>query len=436
MVLTAVHTERGRLDATLPDLGCAWQWEAIHRSRPSAQLTCPECGYRVQPKLSPLKLRYFAHFPGAVACALAAQESMAHHLLKLELATSARQAGWEAELEVSGPGRVWRADVLATDGNRRIALEAQLAPITSDHIRGRTERMAADGVPSVWFSDRPRPPWLGVVPSARLETNEEGPAVVEGLAVFADPAWTPSQPVPLTWFMTQLRTGEVHPHRPTLRMATPTRPLVTIFTTSTHVAAERACAERREQGQRAAADHQAQRRQATVERARTEGRHELALPQLRAAYQRDEKERLREEQEHRAAEHRRHWAREDIRLAELLARTDHTRHALIRHSTRLPGIREAIARLTREYGVDVRIGCSVGDRRYAAGIPLVAPDGSLLGVFDPLPHSSDDCGFLRDVGARLVFPVEERRARFIGLLRQDPPTLDYWTTFVRPSGTR
>ncbi|MFZ3491757.1 competence protein CoiA [Streptomyces sp. 5.8] len=434
MGLTAVHPDRGRLDATLPDLGCAWHWEAIHRSRPPAALTCPECGHRVQAKLSPLKLRYFAHFPGADLCALA-EESMAHHLLKLELATSARHAGWEAELEVSGPGGVWRADVLAAAGDRRVALEAQLAPITPDHILGRTERMAADAVPAVWFSDRPRPPWLGVVPSVRLAPAAAGLAVVEGLGVFADSTWTPSPPIPLTRFMTRLRTGELSPHRPTFPMATPARALATVFTTTAHITAERSCAERQEQEKREAADRRELERQAAIERARGKGR-DLELQQLRAAYRKDEKERQREEQEQQAAEDRRHGARDDIRLTELLARNDHTRQALVRHSTRLPGIREAIARLTREHGVAVRIGDSVGDSRYAAGIPLVATDGSLLGVFDPLPQSSSHCAFLRDVGARLVFPAEERRARFIDLLRQDPPTLDYWTAVVRPRDAR
>ncbi|MFE2850235.1 competence protein CoiA [Streptomyces lavendulae] len=424
MGLTAVHPEHGRLDATLEDLGCGWQWEAIHRSRPPAPLTCPECGHRVQAKVSPRQLRFFAHFPGAMSCALA-QESMAHHLLKQELATAARQVGWTAELEVSGPGRVWRADVLATAGQHRTALEAQLAPITPDHIRGRTQRMAADGVSSVWFSDRPRPPWLGVVPSVRLGPGDSGLAVVEGLSVFTDSSWSPQDPVPLTRFLAMLRTEQAASHQPVLRTARTARPLATLFTTKAHIAAEQSCAEQ----ERAAAEQARQEQQRRQERQQIAGR-------LRTARQQDEKERLREEQEQQAAEDRRQWARDDIRLTEQLARGDHSRQALVRHSARLPGIREAIVRLTREHRVEVTIGSSVGDSRYAAGVPLVAPDGSLLGVFDPLPQSSNDCAFLRDVGARLVFPADKRRAHFIDILKQDPPVLDYWTAVVRPATAR
>ncbi|MEU8779534.1 hypothetical protein [Streptomyces sp. NPDC048606] len=187
---------------------------------------------------------------------------------------------------------------------------------------------------------------------------------------------------------------------------------------------------------RVEAARQGQRRQTAVERGRVEGRRERELQQLRAAYQRDEKERLREEQEQRAAVTRRLWAREGIRATERLARTDHTRQALVRHSARLPGIREAIAHLAREHRVPVTIGSSVGDSRYAAGVPLVAPDGSLLGIYDPLPQFPHDCGFLRDVGARMLFPSRARRERLVHLLKEGPPLLDYWTTVVRPGSRR
>ncbi|TKA11776.1 hypothetical protein FCI23_10655 [Actinacidiphila oryziradicis] len=67
---------------------------------------------------------------------------------------------------MSGPGGAWRADVLAsarTDG-LHVALEAQLAALTAYDITARTERMAAYGIRSCWFSDRSRIPWLGEMP--------------------------------------------------------------------------------------------------------------------------------------------------------------------------------------------------------------------------------------------------------------------------------
>lgn len=284
MGLTALLPERGRLDATVDDLGCGWIWEAVHRVRPPAELRCPECGHGLRAKVSPRGLRFFAHLPGALACALA-EESMAHHLLKLELATAARAAGWTANLEVSGPDRAWRADVLASAGDRRIALEAQLAPITPEHIRDRTQRMAADGVPSVWFSDRPRPPWLGIVPSVRLASGDNGLAVVEGLARFAHPLWRPQNPVPIAQFMDWLFTGNVLSHRPRVAMTRPVRPLATVWTTEAHIRAEKSYTNWQEQQKRKAADNAT--REEELRRVRME---------LRAARERDEEELWRDEQ--------------------------------------------------------------------------------------------------------------------------------------------
>lgn len=166
MAFTAIHPDRGRLDATLDDLGCGWAWSAIHRARPRVPLICPECRHQVHPKfLSRTELRLFAHDAGAPQCGLA-EESPEHHFLKLQLATAIRAAGAYAQLEARGPRADWRADVLATsaDGTRRMAWEAQISPITPDVIRQRTARFAKDGVDVCWVAVK-RHTWLGEAPS-------------------------------------------------------------------------------------------------------------------------------------------------------------------------------------------------------------------------------------------------------------------------------
>ncbi|GAA2781541.1 hypothetical protein GCM10010441_03090 [Kitasatospora paracochleata] len=195
MGFTALHAEQGRLDASQDDLGCDWEWPAIHRARPRVPLACPECGHGVHPKVSSGGLRFFAHDAGAPRCALA-QESMEHHLLKLELAQAVRAGGWFAELEVRAPDGAWRADVMAAspDGGRRMAWEAQLSPITPDDIRARTGRFAEDGVRVCWVGVRSRP-WLGTVPSvlaAPPGTDGTPWKVVGGLARFDLPNWLPA----------------------------------------------------------------------------------------------------------------------------------------------------------------------------------------------------------------------------------------------------
>ncbi|MEU9778342.1 competence protein CoiA family protein [Streptomyces sp. NPDC047968] len=172
MQLTANHTEWGRLDVTLDDLGCGRSWQEIHRVR-GVELTCPECSGQVHARLSKLETRHFYHRSKPPSCSLA-NESLEHHLLKLELVTCARAAGFRAELEVAAPTGEWRADVMVfrSDGTWLMALEAQLSPITVEDIAARTSLYVRDGVRVCWFGFRPRP-WVGSVPTLLVQAPEE-----------------------------------------------------------------------------------------------------------------------------------------------------------------------------------------------------------------------------------------------------------------------
>ncbi|MFC9654138.1 MULTISPECIES: competence protein CoiA family protein [unclassified Streptomyces] len=174
MPFTAVHADLGRLDATLNDLGCGLEWQEIYRAKPRPPLSCPECCWPVHAKLSPRRNRYFAHDADrSTECQLSA-ESPEHHFTKLELAGAIREVGWRAELEHRAPDGSWRADVLAVSptGERRIAWEAQLSPITDDDLRERTDRYAADGIGVCWVTPRGRVPWLGSTPAMRIAAPE------------------------------------------------------------------------------------------------------------------------------------------------------------------------------------------------------------------------------------------------------------------------
>lgn len=369
MSFTAVHAERGRLDASLPDLGCGWDWSAIHRVQPSAPLECQECGHGMHAKVSPLGLRFFAHAPGAPTCTLA-EESMAHHLLKLELAQAARAAGWMAELEVSGRDGRWRADVLAsTATRRRVALEAQLASITAAEIRARTQRMGADGVQAYWFSDRSRIPWLGAVPSVRLVREGQDLVTVEPMARFTGDYWDPEPFIPLAEFVARVLTSRFVSHAPRTPQRHVARPVTRLWAHPKCVLAEA----------KKLADEEKRQRSAQEERERSEWRG---------------------------------FARQEAAFAERTARADPDRAALARHSARLPGIEQAIAQAADMYLTRVTVGWSVGDSRYSSGVPLVNDDGTLLAVFDPLPLVGPCPGFLLDVGLPMLFPTEERRQRF------------------------
>lgn len=217
MQLTADHAEWGRLDVTLDDLGCGRSWEEIHRVR-GVELTCPECGGQVHARLSKLDTRHLYHRTKPPSCSLA-NESLEHHLLKLELVTSARAAGFRAELEVAAPTGEWRADVMVfrPDGTRLMALEAQLSPITVEDIAARTGLYERDGVQVCWFGFRPRP-WVGTVPTLLVQAPEEREQewrVAAGLARLSTRpvSWSPVGAA-LSDAVSWMLTGRIVPHEP------------------------------------------------------------------------------------------------------------------------------------------------------------------------------------------------------------------------------
>ncbi|MFO6453367.1 MULTISPECIES: competence protein CoiA [unclassified Aeromicrobium] len=174
MPLSADHASWGLIDLSADPINPNLTWPDIHRAKPRAPLSCRECKQSVHPKQSRLGHQFFAH-DKATNCA-SAGESMAHRLLKIRLANAIRDAGWNAELEVSGER--WRADILATCpvSGRRIAFEAQLASATITDLSERTARYEDDGVEVCWVSDEGKV-WTSGVPSIVLQ----GDSITAGL---------------------------------------------------------------------------------------------------------------------------------------------------------------------------------------------------------------------------------------------------------------
>lgn len=362
MAFRAVHAEWGTVFAHLPDLGCQRSWEAVWKTRPPAPLTCDECRHPMYAKTSRSGLRFFAHAPGAPTCALGL-ESVAHHLLKLELANAARDAGAHAELEVPGPEGAWRADVLATDpaGNWKTALEAQLAPITGADITARTERMRADGVTSIWFSDRPRPPWLGTVDSVRLERPEgtKHLTVAEGLVKFESRSWK-AVPASLTQFLTWAFASRIVTHTPRTPMRYPQRSLATVWTAPQYIEAEDAHLVEEERRQREYETRMAALR-AAQEKKRDEIRAKNAVSRAKALAEATEAEQ-----------------------AARAAQTGRLREVAIRFR---PGIDPALAKLADEHGVTATVGFSAPA---TPGTPAACPSSTRTA--SPPPSSTPTPG--------------------------------------------
>jgi hypothetical protein len=144
-------------------------------------------------------------------------ESIEHHLLKLEMATAIRDTGWHAELEVRAPDGSWRADVMASspDGTRRWAWEAQLSAITDADLLERTSRYAEDDIEVCWVSPRDFVPWINVVPAVCVaEPRGAGPwTVADGVAGFDEHAgsWLAVEDMPLKAFVGWALEGKLAP---------------------------------------------------------------------------------------------------------------------------------------------------------------------------------------------------------------------------------
>lgn len=265
MGYTALHADWGWLDASLDDLGCGRSWAEVHRVK-GLELACPECRGRVFARVSPHRARQFYHQVRPHDCALA-NESPEHHLLKLELATAARAAGFRAELEVSNEARTWRTDVLVFDWQDRpfMALEAQLSPMTPQDARMRTDRYAADGVAVCWVALEKRP-WERSVPSLRVAPpRNRGDAwtVRHGIARYtcAAPhtlktkaAWTHiacSLHDAIQWILR----GRVHAH---------TGPDTTVWWTARSYARRRAAEDRRQTAEEQAREERAEQERLTA----------------------------------------------------------------------------------------------------------------------------------------------------------------------------
>ncbi|MDH6129365.1 competence protein CoiA [Kitasatospora sp. GP82] len=390
MAFRVVHAEWGTVFAHLPDLGCGQSWQAVWKAKPAPPLVCAECRHPMHAKVSYSGLRFFAHAPHPPNCEIALQgESEAHHLLKLELAGATRDAGGHAELEVRSPDGSWRADVLATDpsGTWRMALEAQLSPITGADITARTGRMLADGVTSCWFSDRPRPPWLGTVPSLRLTTTDVGVLVAEGLVKFTGGGWEAAPQVPVADFLRWVFSGKVAPHAPRLHLRYPHRQLSQVWTAPQYVAAEDA--------------HLVEARRREQEQEQQLARYRAQAARKRAAI--DAKNAISRANALESATS----AEQEARLAPR-GPAEVRRHVLGMNR----GVRQAVEHLAREHRITVEVGWSIADRRWAAGTPLVGPDGVPVAVFDPEPSLVKGEAFLLLAGMLLLFTTVADMKRF------------------------
>ena len=160
------------------------EWTALtatNRHVRHLRTTC--CGAPLVLKTSRLGTRFFAHL--ALGGCSSGDEGPEHLHLKALSVAAARVAGWTAEAEVGGAtpaGEPWRADVLATKGNHRIAIEVQWSPQADDVTRARQTRYAASGVRGLWLFRQ------AVTADADVPAVRVGGSLATGLTILGLPA--------------------------------------------------------------------------------------------------------------------------------------------------------------------------------------------------------------------------------------------------------
>jgi competence protein CoiA len=109
----------------------------------------PYCGRPAYLRTSKLGVRHFAHRTGG-DCPSHPKESGQHLYVKNVILQAAQAIGWDAETEVRGDE--WVADVLATNGARKVAFEVQWSAQTLVEYERRQARYAAQGIRCAWFT--------------------------------------------------------------------------------------------------------------------------------------------------------------------------------------------------------------------------------------------------------------------------------------------
>jgi hypothetical protein len=154
------------------------EWDALKdANRREKHLLMPCCDAKATPKTSKLGTQFFAHSK-TEGCASPA-ETAEHLLAKSIIANAAKNAGWEVDTEVAGctpSGEQWIADVLATKGKSRIAIEVQWSRQDQEETKRRQERYQMSGVRGLWLLRHPTLLVEKGTPTFRLRYDEASKA--------------------------------------------------------------------------------------------------------------------------------------------------------------------------------------------------------------------------------------------------------------------
>lgn len=132
------------------------------------------CGAHVVLKTSPLGTRYFAHAKRGPC--VTAPETVEHLLAKKKIVEGIKRTIWSAKTEQEGvtpDGERWRADVLATKGSVRVAIEVQWSKQEGEETFRRQSKYADAGVRGLWLFRQHDFPVSEFIPAFRLVFDDK-----------------------------------------------------------------------------------------------------------------------------------------------------------------------------------------------------------------------------------------------------------------------
>jgi len=169
------HSPEGPLFAFDYDRASFEALRLEHRKRHHLSLTCCDAplGLRVSKTGTP----HFYHLKGGDNCECGGPESEDHLRITRDTALAVRKAGWGCDVEVLGRtpgGKTWRADVLAVNGQRKVAIEAQWTRQTWADTVVRHQRYLRSGLKALWLFKQKDFPVEFQTPAFRIRPLEGG----------------------------------------------------------------------------------------------------------------------------------------------------------------------------------------------------------------------------------------------------------------------
>jgi hypothetical protein len=147
MPLCAIINGKETISIDVPES----EWKELKKKRKKSEvsITLIDCGSPAHP-VTRNGMQFFRHNPNT-HCAYCEHESEEHIRLKIEIINHCRSLGWDVKPEANFFEGVWRPDVLAWKGNKKIAFEVQLSPISLETLKDRDRVRKASQVDTYWL---------------------------------------------------------------------------------------------------------------------------------------------------------------------------------------------------------------------------------------------------------------------------------------------